>query len=202
LWYDHDGLTACTERCLILGDRFVFSLFFVMLQYSPHPRFIPTCGKPIPLCHLFLSYSPTVCLQRLADELVRCNYEHTVWFRIPYIYYPQISSRVGLPDRYSRIFIAGAVFAAVCQSLLDLIFAYVVIVNVGYTGPRINKEAEVHAGRIGVSSSVSKMETGATLSAQRLNVQPQAARAIVTNPDYRRARLGGCNVLILIEASP
>src|SRR5690242_15026066 len=64
--YDHDGLTACTERCLILGDRFVFSLFFVMLQYSPHPRFIPTCRKPIPFCHLFLSYSPTVCLERLA----------------------------------------------------------------------------------------------------------------------------------------
>ena len=143
----------------VFGDRFLFCLFFVMLQDGPHPRFIPTSRKPIPLYHSFLPYSPTVCLQRLAMKFIRCNYEHAVWFRIPHIYYAQISSRVGLPDSYSRILIARAIFATVRQSLLDFVFIYAVIVNVRQSRLGINIETDVHAGSIEGRARAGNMET-------------------------------------------
>src|SRR5436309_669815 len=53
LWNDHDRLATRTKGRFILRDRFVFSLFFVMLQDGSHSCFIPTCGKLVLLCHHF-----------------------------------------------------------------------------------------------------------------------------------------------------
>jgi len=103
LWYDHHSLTASAERCLILCNRLIVGLFFVMSQNSLDSRFIPTCRKFTFLCHLLFSYSPTIGLQRLTDEFICCNHENAVRFRISHVYSPQISSAVALSDGYSRI---------------------------------------------------------------------------------------------------
>ena len=165
--YNHDGLAPRLECCFILGDRFVLSLLLIMLEHGPDSRFVPPCWKPILACHLFLSYPPSICFQRFPAQFVCRNDEHAVWFRISYIYYAQISSRVGLPDGYSGIVTARTVFAAACQSFLDFVLVYGVVVNVRQTRNWIDIESQVHVASIGCRSRVDNVETDSTLSAER-----------------------------------
>src|SRR5262245_50697221 len=91
---------------------------------------LPEIGFALPL---LLSHSPSVCLQGLSFQLIGCDYKHAVGFRISYIYYSQVSSRIRLTNSDSRTIRPRSVFATICQDLLYFALINVVIVNVRLT---------------------------------------------------------------------
>ena len=111
----------------------------------------------------FRGHSSAECHQRLSGQLVGGDYKYTVGCWITDINYPQNSSRIRTPDRYTRFLGARPILVPIRQNLLNFYLVDIVIVKVRKAGSRIEVEPDGHGARIGIESRLRKLKLGSTV---------------------------------------